>query len=173
MSKEAVEKIIGKAVLDSEFREALFADPEKVLGEYDLTEDEVAALKAIDFETLESFAGTLDDRISKMGLSFMAAQLTGGLHITGGGPGAELTGGPGAELTGGPGAELTGGPGAELTGGPGAELTGGPGAELTGGPGAELTGGPGAELTGIGEIEAVEPENVLTAFFQRLRDLFT
>lgn len=66
MSKEAVEAIVGKAVLDSQFREALFANPEKVLAEYDLSEEEVAALRAIDFETMESFAGTLDERISKM-----------------------------------------------------------------------------------------------------------
>ena len=65
MSKEAVEAVIGKAVLDSGFREALFANPEEVLAEYDLTEEEVAALRAIDFETMESFAGTLDERISK------------------------------------------------------------------------------------------------------------
>jgi hypothetical protein len=65
MSKEAIEAVIGKAVLDSEFREALFANPEEVLAEYDLTEEEVAALRAIDFETMESFAGTLDERISK------------------------------------------------------------------------------------------------------------
>jgi hypothetical protein len=65
MSKEAVEAIIGKAVLDSQFREALFATPEEVLAEYDLTEEEVVALRAIDFETMESFAGTLDERISK------------------------------------------------------------------------------------------------------------
>lgn len=65
MSKESVEAIVGKAVMDSEFRESLFANPEEVLGAYDLAEDEVAALQAIDFETMESFAGTLDERISK------------------------------------------------------------------------------------------------------------
>jgi hypothetical protein len=69
MSKESVEAIVGKAVLDSEFREELFADPEKVLAKYELTEEEVAALRAIDLETMESFAGTLDERISKMILS--------------------------------------------------------------------------------------------------------
>ena len=76
MSKEAVEAIIGKAVLDGEFREALFADPEKVLAEYDLTEEEVAGLRAIDFETMESFAGTLDERISKMKLAFFLDGVT-------------------------------------------------------------------------------------------------
>jgi hypothetical protein len=69
MSKESVEAIVGKAVLDSQFREALFASPEEVLADYELTEEEVAALKAIDLETMESFAGTLDERISKMILS--------------------------------------------------------------------------------------------------------
>jgi hypothetical protein len=66
MSKESVEAIVGKAVLDGEFREALFASPEEVLSEYELTDEEVGALRAIDFETMESFAGTLDERISKM-----------------------------------------------------------------------------------------------------------
>ena len=65
MSKQAVESILGKAILDGEFRAALFADPEEALAAYELTEMEVAALKAIDVETLESFAGTLDERISK------------------------------------------------------------------------------------------------------------
>lgn len=65
MSKEAVQAVIGKAVTDSEFREALFANPEEVLEGYDLTEDEIAALKSIDAETIESFAGALDERISK------------------------------------------------------------------------------------------------------------
>ncbi len=65
MSKEAVEGIIGKAIVDSEFREALFANPDEVLGGYELTEQETVALKAIDAETMESFAGTLDERISK------------------------------------------------------------------------------------------------------------
>jgi hypothetical protein len=88
MSKEAVEAIIGKAVLESDFREDLFANPDEVLGGYDLTEEEMAALKAIDAETMESFAGTLDERISK---ATVAAGFGGG-----GGPG----GVPGAPGTG-------------------------------------------------------------------------
>jgi hypothetical protein len=67
MSRKAVEAIIGKAVLDMEFREALFADPDNTLEGYDLTEEEVAGLKVIDSETMESLAGTLDERISKFG----------------------------------------------------------------------------------------------------------
>ena len=81
MSREAVEAIIGKAVVDSQFRTALFANPDQVLAGYDLTEEEIASLKAIDFETMESFAGTLDERISKVGFAF---SLFGGAHPSGG-----------------------------------------------------------------------------------------
>ena len=70
MSKEAVESVIGKAVLDSEFREALFANPEEALAGYELTEEEVAGLKTIDAETMETLAGTLDERISKAFTAF-------------------------------------------------------------------------------------------------------
>ncbi len=67
MTKEAVESVIGRAVLDGQFREALFANPDEALGGYELAEEEVAGLKSIDAETMESLAGTLDERISKMG----------------------------------------------------------------------------------------------------------
>jgi len=70
MSREAVEAVIGKAVLDGEFREALFANPEEMLAGYDLNEEEVAALKSIDSETMETLAGTLDERISKAFIAF-------------------------------------------------------------------------------------------------------
>jgi hypothetical protein len=83
MSKEAVEAIIGKAVLDSDFREALFADPDKALAGYELTEQEVATLKGIDAETMESLAGTLDERISKAMIAF---GIGGGSGAPSGGP---------------------------------------------------------------------------------------
>ena len=83
MSQEAVQAIIGKAVLDSEFRQALFADPEAALEGYDLTEQEVATLKGIDSETMESLAGTLDERISKAFIAFGA----GGSAVEGVEPG--------------------------------------------------------------------------------------
>lgn len=65
MSKEAIEAIIGKAVVDRQFRAALFADPDQALAGYDLTEEEIAGLRAIDAESLDSLAGLLDERISK------------------------------------------------------------------------------------------------------------
>lgn len=65
MTQQAVESIIGKAVMDGEFREVLFANPNVALADYPLTDGETAALKSVDAETLESFAGALDERISK------------------------------------------------------------------------------------------------------------
>jgi hypothetical protein len=94
MSKEAVQTIIGKAVTDSEFRKALFANPEEVLAGFELTEVEIAGLKAIDVETMDSFAGALDERISKAfdagllsalpGRLFSAMQDPGGGMMPGG-----------------------------------------------------------------------------------------
>jgi hypothetical protein len=66
MSKEAMEAVVGKAVLDSEFRQVLFANPEEALAGYELTEQEIAALKSFDAETIDSFADTLDEHISKV-----------------------------------------------------------------------------------------------------------
>jgi len=65
MSKESVQVIIGKAVTEGEFRELLFANPDEALEGYELTDAEVEALKSVDVETMESFAGALDERISK------------------------------------------------------------------------------------------------------------
>lgn len=47
ISRQALEAIIGRAILDEEFCLALFADPEGALGEY-----EMAALKSVDAESL-------------------------------------------------------------------------------------------------------------------------
>lgn len=67
MSKEALESVIGRAVTDSEFRQALFANPDEALAGFDLTDKETAGLKTLDAETLDSMAGSLDERISKWG----------------------------------------------------------------------------------------------------------
>ncbi len=65
MSKGSVQAVIGKAVTEGEFRELLFANPDKALEGYELTDAELKALKSVDAETMESFAGALDERISK------------------------------------------------------------------------------------------------------------
>ncbi len=65
MSTQAVQTVIGRAVTDAAFRQALFADPQQALAGYDLSADELAALQALDAEQVAAFAGGLDPRISK------------------------------------------------------------------------------------------------------------
>jgi len=65
MSLEAVQKIIGRAATDPEFRKLLIDNAAQACEGYDLTKDELAALEALDGESLEAFAGKLPSRITK------------------------------------------------------------------------------------------------------------
>jgi hypothetical protein len=67
MSQSEIERVIGRAVTDSAFRQALIDDARTACKEYDLTEDELDALEKLDATSLMAFAGTLDSRISKTG----------------------------------------------------------------------------------------------------------
>jgi len=66
MSQSTFESIIGKAIVDAEFRKALLADAEQALAGFDLSDDEKASLKSIDAETMDSVANSLDKRVSKV-----------------------------------------------------------------------------------------------------------
>lgn len=63
MSRQTLEAVIGRAILDEEFRLALFADPEAALAEYELTADEMVALKWADAESIDVCAVMLGERI--------------------------------------------------------------------------------------------------------------
>ncbi len=65
MSQSAIEQIIGRAVVDAEFRAKLIADARSACAGYDLTEEELDALEKLDAESLQAFAGKLDPRLSK------------------------------------------------------------------------------------------------------------
>jgi hypothetical protein len=72
MSQHEVERVIGRAVTDAAFREALINNAREACKGYDLTEEELDALEALDSQSLAAFAGTLDKRISKTsGMGFM------------------------------------------------------------------------------------------------------
>ncbi len=65
MSQDAVSQIIGRAVIDTEFRNLLFSNPDQALEGHDLTDDEMEALKNLKQEDLEDFSTKLDSRITK------------------------------------------------------------------------------------------------------------
>lgn len=59
MSKQAMEAILGRTMLDDSYRHQFFADPIRALAGYELTKEERAALLSIDAETLDAFAERL------------------------------------------------------------------------------------------------------------------
>ena len=65
MSLEAVQVIIWRAATEPEFRKLLIENAAQACEGYDLTGEELAALEALDGESLEAFAGTLPNRITK------------------------------------------------------------------------------------------------------------
>ena len=65
MSRQALESVIGRTILDEEFRFAVFADPETALVVYELTEDELAALKSLDAESLDACAAMLEEWVHR------------------------------------------------------------------------------------------------------------
>jgi hypothetical protein len=67
MSAGTVEEIIRKAVVDAEFREALFSDPDKALEGYELTDEEAEKLRGLEPDFFDAQAGELEERISRWG----------------------------------------------------------------------------------------------------------
>lgn len=68
MSLEDVKQVIGRAVLDAEFRNQLFSDPENSLEDYDLTDEERAGLKNIERDKFDAMASALEERMSRAGI---------------------------------------------------------------------------------------------------------
>lgn len=67
MSKVTLVQIIGRALTDPEFRERLFADPDAVVQEYGLSEDEAARLEGLlNIEALEKEAEMIDRKASHL-----------------------------------------------------------------------------------------------------------
>jgi len=67
MSKEALQAIVGKAVVDREFEHTLLARPPEAISEFDLTEEEIAVITAIRANSLAQFAHQLHRWISQNG----------------------------------------------------------------------------------------------------------
>lgn len=56
MSAESVELILGKAILDAEFRQLISSNPKETFNSFSLTPAEIQSLLQIDGETLERMA---------------------------------------------------------------------------------------------------------------------
>jgi hypothetical protein len=65
MSQSAVEQVVGKMLLDADFRQQMDSDIDQALRGYDLTDGEVEGLKNIDLEDFQQSVSGLDERVSK------------------------------------------------------------------------------------------------------------
>jgi Ribosomally synthesized peptide prototyped by Frankia Franean1_4349. len=72
MSETAVRKVIGQAVIDMEFRDLLFNNPDKALAGLELTPEEVTTLKAFKREKFDEAATEMEERVSRAGVSGIA-----------------------------------------------------------------------------------------------------
>lgn len=62
--KEAILQILGRAADDHKFLARLAENPAKVLQEYNLNDEEKAALASGDLRRIEAWVGKLDKRLS-------------------------------------------------------------------------------------------------------------
>ena len=65
MSLENVQEIIGRAVVDSNFRELLFSNLDKAIEGYELAEHEKNALAGMKRESFDMIANELEERVSR------------------------------------------------------------------------------------------------------------
>lgn len=75
MSQRELEAVIGRAILDQEFRMSLFANPTAALAGYELSEAEAAALRLVDAESLDACGSGLARRILH-GLANAASEIS-------------------------------------------------------------------------------------------------
>jgi len=75
MSLEAVQRIVSRATTDAEFREALKTDPDGVFTDRDVTPQEIAAMRAMDWDAVSSVAEDVEVRgfAMRMGLPNIVA----------------------------------------------------------------------------------------------------
>ncbi len=65
MSQTAVEQIMGKMLLDAQFRKLMASDMPQALAGFDLTAEEREGLKNIDLADFQKTVTSLDERVSK------------------------------------------------------------------------------------------------------------
>jgi hypothetical protein len=65
MKKSSFQDLIARAMTDESFLNEFLQDPVKAAADYNLSEEEIAALNAVDRESLEQIGDELGERISK------------------------------------------------------------------------------------------------------------
>jgi hypothetical protein len=62
------ERLVGKVVLEPEFREIFFADPEEAALQegIELTSEEIDALKALDMDQAKTIAQDIDETVVRL-----------------------------------------------------------------------------------------------------------
>ena len=66
LSQIDVESIIGKILLDADFRSFLLASPDDALAQFTLTQREKDEIKCLDCETMEFLAQTFEVRMTQI-----------------------------------------------------------------------------------------------------------
>ena len=74
MSNQSVQTVIGRAVMEPEFRDLLFRDPAQALAGYELTEAEAASLAGVIPERFEAEAAGPERRSSQSRLMGYTSQ---------------------------------------------------------------------------------------------------
>jgi hypothetical protein len=84
MAQKSIESVIGKSILNDEFRQLLFEDPDKALAGFPLTRAKRDKLRIVDSETLETLASTLDQRLGRLRLGDASCLRNGdgGKHLS-------------------------------------------------------------------------------------------
>ncbi|HDN80732.1 MAG TPA: hypothetical protein ENG33_09755 [Chloroflexi bacterium] len=65
MAKEALQELVGKAIIDKEFEYRLLHQPEDVLGTLNLSPEEESAVLSIKANSLSQFASQLHKKFFK------------------------------------------------------------------------------------------------------------
>ncbi len=82
MKSKNFKDIIARAMTDENFLNEFLSDPVKATSDYELSDEEVAALKAIDHEELTQIGDELGERISKGYIDLEMLDMIGGHDST-------------------------------------------------------------------------------------------
>ena len=80
MSVEGVKQVIGRAVVDEEFRTLLFDKPGEALGGFELTDEERTRLQTITRDEFDKVTSEVEERVSRAGLVSSFSYLKGSIQ---------------------------------------------------------------------------------------------